>query len=393
MIPDPLKTDGTTLRSAWLKLLEKLARPVLGAMAEGKLRGTMPVETCGGASRDDRARFTHLEAIGRLLCGIAPWLELDGDPAPQDELKLRRELRDLALRSIAHAVDPASPDFCNFNQGGQPVVDAAFLAQALLRAPRQLRAALPEPSRRQLVDALRSSRVILPVFNNWLLFSATIEAALCKLGSDWDRMRIDYAIRQHEQWYKGDGHYGDGPRFHADYYNSFVIQPMLLDVLANVDDGGTWDGFRKSMRVRAVRYAAVLERSISPEGTIPVVGRSLAYRCGTLHSLAQSALLKQLPEGLTAAQTRCALSAAIARMLGAANTFDSNGFLRVGFAGAQPSIGERYISTGSLYLCSVALLPLGLSGDDAFWHDAPAAWTSVLAYRGDDLGADRALQD
>ncbi len=26
-------------------------------------------------------------------------------------------------------------------------------------------------------------------------------------------MRIDYAVRQHEQWYKGDGTYGDGPDF------------------------------------------------------------------------------------------------------------------------------------------------------------------------------------
>lgn len=392
MMPDPLKTDGPTIRSAWLTLLERLARPVLGAMAEGKLRATMPVETCGGAPRDDRARFTHLEAIGRLLCGIAPWLELDGDDAPDEELELRRELRDLAVRSVAHAVDPASADFCNFSEGGQPVVDTAFLAQAMLRAPAQLREALPAKARENLRNALRASRVILPGFNNWLLFSATVEAALCKLGADWDRVRVDYAIRQHEQWYVGDGFYGDGPRFHADYYNSFVIQPMLMDVLANVDDAA-WDGFRKSMRVRAIRYAEVLERSISPEGTIPVIGRSLAYRCGTLQSLAQAALLKQLPENLTAAQTRCALSAAIGRTLGAPDTFDRNGFLRVGFAGAQPSIGERYVSTGSLYLCSTALLPLGLGGDDAFWHDAPTAWTSVRAYRGDNLSADHALHD
>ncbi len=55
--------------------------------------------------------------------------------------------------------------------------------------------------------------------------------ALARLGARWDRMRVDYALRQHEQWYKGDGVYGDGPVFHWDYYNSFVIQPMLLDVL------------------------------------------------------------------------------------------------------------------------------------------------------------------
>lgn len=34
-----------------------------------------------------------------------------------------------------------------------------------------------------------------------------------------------------EEWYKGDGWYGDGPDFHFDYYNSFVIQPMIIQVL------------------------------------------------------------------------------------------------------------------------------------------------------------------
>ena len=58
-----------------------------------------------------------------------------------------------------------------------------------------------------------------------------VEAALSALGARPDAMRVDYALRQHDQWYKGDGAYGDGPAFHWDYYNSFVIHPMLLDVL------------------------------------------------------------------------------------------------------------------------------------------------------------------
>jgi hypothetical protein len=91
------------------------------------------------------------------------------------------------------------------------------------------------PARRSgphaLIAALESTRPIVPGFNNWLLFSATVEAGLKSLGADWDRTRVDYAIRQHEQWYKGDGAYGDGPEFHWDYYNSFVIHPMLVDVL------------------------------------------------------------------------------------------------------------------------------------------------------------------
>ena len=65
-------------------------------------------------------------------------------------------------------------------------------------------------------------------------------------------MRVDYALRQHEQWYKGDGVYGDGPEFHWDYYNSFVIQPMLLDVLDVCrDESPAWKDLADARRRRA----------------------------------------------------------------------------------------------------------------------------------------------
>src|SRR4029078_7300158 len=96
----------------------------------------------------------------------------------------------------------------------QPLVDAAFLAQGLLRAPRALRDQLDPTTKRQLVYALESTRAIVARYNNWVLFSATVEAGLRSLGASWDRLRVDYALRQHEQWYKGDGLYGHGPLFH-----------------------------------------------------------------------------------------------------------------------------------------------------------------------------------
>lgn len=70
-----------------------------------------------------------------------------------------------------------------------------------------------------------------------------VETALYHMGEECDFMRIDYALRQHEQWYQGDGLYGDGPQFHADYYNSFVIQPMLVDIITKMnpaDESHRW---------------------------------------------------------------------------------------------------------------------------------------------------------
>ena len=136
-------------------------------------------------------------------------------------------------------------------------------------------------------------------------------------------MRVDYALRQHDQWYKGDGAYGDGPEFHWDYYNSFVIHPMLLDVLdACGDEIAGLEGPGRARAQRARRYAAVQERLIAPDGTFPPIGRSLAYRCGAFHLLAQTALRRTLPDGVRPAQVRGALTAVIRRTIDAPGTFE-----------------------------------------------------------------------
>jgi hypothetical protein len=375
-------------RAAWVATLRRVADPVLQHLAAGTLKSRMPVEEAAGANR---AAVTHLEALARLVAGIAPWIDLPPDGTAEG--RLRDEYAALTRRAIARAVDPASPDFLNFTRGGQPLVDAAFLAHGVLRAPRALRDGLDRDAKRHLVAAFESTRAITPGFNNWLLFSAMVEAGLAVLGAKWDRMRVDYAVRQHEQWYKGDGTYGDGPEFHWDYYNSFVIQPMLLDVLdACSGEMPAWKELMPHVETRARRYAAILERLIAPDGSFPPIGRSIAYRCGAFQLLAQMARRKALPEGVTPAQVRSALSAVIRRTLDAPGTFDDNGWLRIGLAGHQPGLGETYISTGSLYLCAVAFLPLGLPAIDEFWSAAPEPWTSVRAWSGHPVPIDRALR-
>jgi hypothetical protein len=347
----------------------------------------MPIEQAAGA---DRKGVTHLEAFGRLMAGLAPWLELRG--LDGEEGRLQARTRTLASNALEVALDPASPDAMNFTRESQPLVDAAFLAQAILRAPTALGAAMSSATKGRLVAALGSTRIITPGFNNWLLFSATVEAALKALDASWDHSRVDYALRQHEQWYKGDGLYGDGPQFHWDYYNSFVIQPMLLDVLETCGgDSPAWTEMRPRILERSQRYAVILERLIAPDGSFPAIGRSLAYRCGAFHLLAALALRRQLPQALAPGQVRAALAAVIQRTLGAPNTFDANGWLTIGLAGHQPTLGEGYISTGSLYLSAVAFLPLGLAPPDPFWASAPVPWTSVRTWRGEAVPIDHAL--
>src|ERR1700743_658551 len=73
---------GDLDRSYTIGVMRRLADPVLNALANDHLHDFMPVE--GGK---DRAEFTHLEAFGRLLDGMAPWLELGPDATLEGKLR------------------------------------------------------------------------------------------------------------------------------------------------------------------------------------------------------------------------------------------------------------------------------------------------------------------
>lgn len=389
---DKIGTDvppGIAEREYLVKTLIRIADPVLQALSKNQLKEKMPVESVP-KQEADRKNYTYLEALGRTLAGMAPWLELGPDDSPEG--KLREKYILLSLESIRNATNPESADYMNFTKGGQPVVDAAFLSQALLRAPNQLWGRLSPQDKEHVIAALKSTRVITPGYNNWLLFSAEIEAALLKFTGSCDRMRIDYAVKEHINWYKGDGIYGDGPNFHYDYYNSFVIHPMLLEVIQTLKDAGdhvneTYD----QVFQRSQRYAAIQERLISPEGTYPLIGRSIAYRFGAFQVLAKMALLHALPKNVSPQQVRAALFTLVKRQIEVPGTFDKDGWLTIGVAGHQPKAGESYISTGSLYLCTEGLLMLGLPSTDPFWQGNDEKWTSQKAWDGEYFPIDHAL--
>lgn len=378
------------VRKYWLDTMLRIVGPVLECAASGTLREKMPVfarpDRSGPSAEDaasDRANYTYLEALGRTVCGIAPWLSRPVEDREEEALRLR--YAELARGAISSAVMPGSPDHMNFTFGGQPIVDAAFLAEGILRAPEELYCKLDGDVKRELILRMKETRTRKPYASNWLLFSAMIEAFLHYAGEpDWDMMRVDYALRQHMQWYLGDGFYGDGPEFHLDYYNSYVISPMLVDVINSVGKmSPDWEEMRGQIMRRAGRFASAQESMIAHDGTYPVLGRSSAYRFGAFHALAAAVLGDYLPKETSPAAVRCALTAVIERVTESPDMFDPDGWLTVGVYGYQPMIGEGYISTGSLYLCLAAFLPLGLPESDAFWSMPDEAWTQKRIWSGD----------
>jgi hypothetical protein len=372
-------------------LMIRICRPVIEQLSKGKLKATMPTEVAPSYAKPV-GKVTYLEAFGRTLAGIAPWLELGEDNTMEGSKRI--EMLEMTRKAIAMAVDPASPDYMNFTGkfDAQPLVDGAFLAHGLLRAPKQVWGRLSAKTQQQVIDGLISLRSIKAFTNNWVLFSAIIEAMLLKFGADWDRKPIDLAVQKMMEWYKGDSMYGDGAHFHYDYYNSFVIQPMLVDVLKVMAEKEESSKANYELALKRMqRYAAILERQVSPEGTFPVVGRSMPYRNAAFQALAQIALEEKLPEEVSPAQVRCALTAVNKRIFEVPGTFDKKGWLQIGFCGHQPEMADVYTSTGSLYLCSTGFLALGLPAANPFWSAPAQPWTSRKVYAGAPVKKDHAI--
>lgn len=389
-------------RRYWVNMLVKMADPVLQNFSDRTLHSNLKLEVLG----EGRECYKGMEILGRTLSGMAPWLET---PALNvEEEVLRQKYAKLAREAIDAATDPQSPDYCIFSSGKkswneQWLVDTAYLALALLRAPGELVDKLPLQVRSNLAEAFRRTRNIRAVFNNWLLFSAMVEAGLFILGEDYDVMRVDFAIRQIEEWYAGDGFYKDGTHFQLDYYNGFVIQPMYTCLvklfytnycerhhLYSRQQPVGEKMFDLSMR-RLRRYSRIQEMSISSDGSYPPYGRSIVYRCGAFQALAQSALWKDLPKEVTPAMARCALTKVIHKTLDAEHTFREDGWLAIGLCGSQPSLGQPYVTTASVYMATLAFLPLGLPEDDEFWSSSDEKITWEKIYSGEQVPCDHPL--
>jgi len=371
-------------RDYWVGQAYKMARPVLENMAHGKLQQNMLTEF--SPSFDNRNRkVVFMETFGRLMAGIAPWLALPDDGS--DEAKQRKQLRDWALASYRNAVDPSSPDYLCWGVSDQNLVDAAYIAESFLRAYDTLWQPLDSLTKRRYFQEFQRLRRIDPPYTNWLLFASTIESFLAKAGGGCDNFRVNMACRKVEEWYVGDGWYADGPVFAFDYYSSYVFHAMYLETLqamidAKVNTRIDYNKYFDRALKRAQKYAIILERFISPEGTFPVIGRSTPYRLAAMQPLALLAWYQKMPKELSNGQVRAALTQVMHRMFDHQNNYNQKGFLTIGFCGSQPETADWYTNNGSLYMTSLAFMPLGLPANHPFWTDAPQPWTQVKAWNG-----------
>ncbi len=375
-------------RIFWVSTLQKIAFPVLNNLAKGALRKNMPYES----NSDEGKKFAYFSAFARVFNGIAPWLDLGADSS--EEGRIREKYIYLTLKAITNSINPNGNDYIFIVEPKQSLVDVALFAQGLLRSKNEIWLNLPMDIQARIIRELKNTRIIAPYENHWLLYTAIIEAALLEFTGECDKQRLVYGVSKfRDDFYLGDAVYSDGDEFDVGYYNSLIIHPMLNDILAVMRKYGLQDGeFLDVQLMRSSRLASQLERVISPEGSYPLLGKSLTYRCGVFHLLSQAALLKILPRNINPAQVRSALTKVLRTQFGNDNNnLNSDGWLIVGLNGSQSDIGEKDINTGTLYFCCAIFLPLGLSYNDMFWTAPFAEWSSLKAWNGHQLQQDQSI--
>lgn len=374
-------------RIFWVEILQKITFPVLDNLRKDSLKKNMILESKSAEGE----KFAYLEAFARVFNGIAPWLELG--PNESEEGRLRERYIDITIKAISNAVNPKRKDYIFYTEPKQSLVNMALFAQGLLRSKNQIWLNLSMDVQAKIIAEFKNSRLIAPYENHWLLYTSMIEAALLEFTGECDKERLSYAIHKfRDEWYVGDAIYLDGPSLTVNYYNSIFIHPFLNDILMVMRKYGLSDGeFLDIQLMRSSRLSSQLERYISPEGTYPVIGKSISYRTGIFHTLAQVSLLKALPKNIEPSQVRAALTKVLRKLFDGNQNFTKDNWLVSGLNGRQSDISEIDINTGSLYMCCSVFLPLGLDSNDPFWANEFCEWTSLKAWNGHVTETDQSI--
>lgn len=381
------KTVEKTDRQVWADLCYKISQPVLENMSKANFQKDFPLELSPTWDGRD-TKVAYLETFARLMAGISPWLALPDDGTPEG--KQRKQLHEWAIQAYKNAVDPNSPDKITWlTNTSQPLCDASYLVESFMRAPEATWGQLDEVTKKRYIEGLKSLRTIRPAYNNWLLFRAMVEVFFMSIGEDVDEYALSVGLQKMSEWYLSDGWYSDGPEYAMDYYNSYVMHPMMVEVVEMCKKHKFSTPISLDLAVKRMnRFNTILERFISPEGAYPAVGRSVIYRMGAFQTLAMSAWKYGLPKDLTNGSVRSALTCVMKRMFAVDGNFDDKGYLRLGFAGHQPNLANYYSDNGSLYMTSLVFMPLGLPADHPFWTAPAEPWTSQKAWSGQEFPED-----
>ena len=147
-----------------------------------------------------------------------------------------------------------------------------------------------------------------------------------------------------------------GPNLLLDYYNSYVIHPMYVEVLEVCEANKFSTPVSVSLGVKRMqRFNTFIERLISPEGTYPAFWPICGASYGGISINGACRIEIWFARGPENGQIRKCTYRSNENMFSVEGNFDNENFLKLGFVGHQPNLANYYTNNGSLYMTSFSL--------------------------------------
>jgi hypothetical protein len=281
---------------------------------------------------------------------------------------------------LACAMEPGGPDrwgraigvgeIKHWNGTPQPIVEAANLAFGLAVSRARFWDGLPDKLREQIADWLAHHAAKHGSDNNWLLFTAVIEAFLRSVGFDVPGGHAQADVNRVESWYLGDGWYNDGPISAAtghgnrvDHYNSWVIQTFLWQWYQLTEQPAAR---RERFLSRLGEFAHSYALLFAADGSPLHQGRSLTYRHAVLGGLWAAGLAGV--GGAAAGSTRRLASGVLRHFTGLGAGVEGAPALGWGATQFLPMC-QVYSGPGSPYFAGMGFLGLAAPADHRLWTE------------------------
>jgi len=311
-----------------------------------------------------------IESFARIASAWGAWLR---NPANSAVLKFggyELNLESMLRQALLDGTNPKKPNtyWGDIGHMDQRIVESADIAVAVWMSRERVFNKLTADEQSQIMAWLAQVDGKGTYTDNWILFTAMVQAVRLHLGFPSPESDLDNRLMQISEFYRGDGWHVDGPTNEFELYNAWMFGWHHL--LWAWIDGDRRPDHREEVFKRGRSFIDAFSHFFGSNGSYPAWGRSVVYRFAALAPFAVGHFLKIAPDDPGMLRR---ISSGCMRYFYNHGMFDHRDhFIRQGYHGEFPPAGEAYISPGSPYWCCHGLFALTFDRDDPFWTSPEA---------------------